>query len=200
MGRPPLFDVPLTHAQRQARYRRRHKRRRRALSPASNGPSHDLVSTPPALARKIVQHFAPTGACLDPARGHGAFWRALKAAPGVTAVQWCEITQGRDFLDFHEHVDWIITNPPWSKMRRFLNQAMTIADHVVYLGTLNHFQTSARLQDIRESGFGIREALLLPHPPKPWPRSGFQLACVHREKGWKDGMVFSELETTPTHR
>jgi hypothetical protein len=200
MGRPPLFDVALTHAQRQARYRRKHKRRRRALSPASNPPAHDMVQTPPKLARAIVAHFAPTGACLDPCRGSGAFWRALRTAPGVTSVQWCEITQGRDFFDFDEQFDWIITNPPWSRMRALLKHGMKIADHLVYLSVLAHFQTSARLQDIRESGFGIREALLLPHPPKSWPRSGFQLACVHIAKGWKGGMVFSELETTPTHR
>jgi hypothetical protein len=35
-----------------------------------------------------------------------------------------------------QKVDWIITNPPWSQMRRFLQQAMSVADHVVFLISL----------------------------------------------------------------
>jgi hypothetical protein len=182
MGRPPIGRVAMTASQRQMRHiakLRKLAAPRRALSPSQNGPAHDLVSTPPKLARAIVQHYRPDGACLDPSRGRGAFWRALKAAPAVTEVLWCEIEAGRDFFAFNERVDWIITNPPWSKMRRFLRHAMAISDHVVFLATLNHFQTTARFQDIATAGFGLREALLLDHPPPPWPRSGFQLAAVH---------------------
>jgi hypothetical protein len=180
----------MSGAQRQARYMtklRKAAARKRALSPSPNGPSHDMVQTPSALAKAIVQHFAPTGVCLDPCRDSGAFWRALKACPGVTDVLWCELSQGLEFMEFDGRVDSCVSNPPWSRMRQFLRHGMEIADNVVYLATMNHFDTRALLQDIRESGFGIREALLLPHPPPPWPRSGFQLAAVHLQRGWSGG-------------
>ena len=42
-------------------------------------------------------------------------------------------------------MDWIITNPPWSQIRRFLQHALSLADHVVFLFTINHLWTRARL-------------------------------------------------------
>lgn len=138
--------------------------------------------TPPALARAIVDYFKPRGTCLDPARGKGAFYNAMHLhteAPG-----WCEVTKGRDFFDSAKHYDWIITNPPWSKLRGFLVHAMMTADNVVFLATMVHFVTRARMRDMRGCGFGMRTALLLDQPPLPWPSSGFQLVAMHLERDY----------------
>ena len=59
-----------------------------------------------------------------------------------------------------------------------------VAENVVFLATLNHFTTRARLSDIGAEKFGIREILLLPTPQKDWPQSGFQVAVVHLKRGW----------------
>src|SRR5674476_960756 len=68
---------------------------------------------------------------LEPCKGAGNF---LKHLPQSAA--WCEIKEGRNFFAWTQKVDWIITNPPWSQMRRFLQQAMSVADHVVFLISL----------------------------------------------------------------
>jgi hypothetical protein len=47
-------------------------------------------------------------------------------------VDWCEIKRGRDFFAWTEPVDWIVTNPPWSQFRAFLQHAMTLAEKVVW--------------------------------------------------------------------
>ncbi len=142
----------------------------------------DRVYTPPALAERIVNHFKPTGKALDPCRGKGAFQNL------IPNCDWCEIDEGIDFLGEQGHWDWIVTNPPWSQFRSFLVKSMQVADNVVFLVTLNHFFTKARLRDMRSHGFGFVEALLVDTPPSPWPQSGFQLAAVHIQKGFEGTM------------
>ena len=167
----------------------------RILSPSHNAPAHDLVATPQSLANLIVSYFNPSGRLLDPSAGDVTkpFFTAM-LQPGIAAeyVDWCEIGVGLDFFDYPARVDWIITNPPWSKFRRFLLKGYEVADHVVYLGTLTHFVTRARLEDARRAGFGLVTALLVHQPPPPWPSSGFQLAAVHLSRGWTGPLTIDD--------
>lgn len=112
---------------------------------------------------------------LDPSRGKGAFYDRI---PAHCERLWCEIDEGRDFFAFDDRVDWIVTNPPWSKIRAFLAHALAISDNVCFLATTNHAYTKARVNAAREAGFGLRGLLHLPTPPKPWPQSGFQLSAI----------------------
>jgi hypothetical protein len=154
---------------------------KRRLSPSHNAPVHDLAVTPDPLARAVVDYFAPRGRLFDPARGSGPFYRAMLRHSHD--VRWCEIAAGRDFLVSTERADWIITNPPWSKLRPFLLQAMRLAPNVVFLVTMPHMTTRARLRDMDEAGFGLVEFLRVPQPPAPWPSSGFQLGAALLRKG-----------------
>lgn len=134
--------------------------------------------TPDWLAKKIVEHYKPTGEILEPCKGDGAFMRYL---PDNT--QWCEITEGVDFMEYSGKVDWIITNPPWSKIRDFLRKGFEVADNVVYLFTINHMWTKARLRMMEEAGFGLKEIILLP-TIKEFPQTGFQLGIVYLKRGY----------------
>ena len=165
------------------------------LCPPGNQPEHDLVETPASLARAIVNHFRPTGTCLDPARGEGAFFNAMLSKRNI-AVDWCEVREGRDFFNCDSRWNWIITNPPWSKFKPFLAHSLRLANEVVFLATLTHFVTRARLELIRTAGFGLREALLAPQPPLPWPPSGFQLAAVWLSRGWTGNLHFDSSMLT----
>lgn len=149
--------------------------------PKSNTPDKDLVMTPNWLAADILHHFNIAGSYLDPCKGNGAFFDQCQS----DIKDWCEISEGRDFLTYEEKVDWIVTNPPWSKMRQFLVKGMEVADNVVYLTTINHYTTKRRMLDIKQMGFGVREIFCVPTPSKPWPALGFQLAAVHLQKGYK---------------
>jgi tRNA1(Val) A37 N6-methylase TrmN6 len=147
---------------------------------------NDKVYTPDDLALKIVKHFKKQikGRVLEPCAGHGAFVRALQKE-GFKPVE-LELDRGLDFFEHHGKVDWIITNPPWSKARDFARHAYTISHDVVFLITANHFTAlKARFRDMREAGFAMREIVLVDTPPAPWPQSGFQLTAIHFQKGWK---------------
>ena len=158
---------------------------RGGLVPATNAPAQDLVMTPPELAAAVIGHFAGrmTGMVLDPARGQGAFYDRF---PAHLERDWCEITEGRDFLDWHEPVDWVMSNPPWSRLRDFSRHAMRIAPNIVWLAPLTNLTTKARLRDLDEAGFGIAELVLI-DTPKGWPQSGFQLVAAWLRKGHSGG-------------
>lgn len=152
------------------------------LVPKANDADADLVFTPKELAARIVNAFNDEmfGAVLDPAKGAGAFYDVL---PRHVTPHWCEINEGRDFFDFTTPVDWIVTNPPWSRFRDFLEHSLRVADNVVFLAPVNHFATKRRVTLIREAGFGLKRMLFVPSPIA-WPSSGFQLAAVHLQRGW----------------
>ena len=161
---------------------------RRAV-PTRNGPEHDKVYTPRQMARDVVEHFSPSGIVLEPCRGDGSF---LEAFPADADARWCELDEGRDFFDWHERVDWIISNPPWSEFRAFNIHAMSLATNVVWIIPLVHFSSRARIRDVRDAGFGLKEILLL-DTPKEWPQGGFQIAALHFQKGFKGRTKMSGL-------
>ena len=158
---------------------------RGGLVPATNCLAQDLVMTPPELAAVVIGHFAGrmSGTVLDPARGQGAFHDRF---PACLDRHWCEITEGRDFLDWQQPVDWVMTNPPWSRLRDFSRHAMRIAPNIVWLAPLTNLTTKARLRDLDEAGFGIAELVLI-DTPKGWPQSGFQLVAAWLRKGHSGG-------------
>ena len=110
----------------------------------------------------------------------------------MPGAEWCEISLGRDFLGYEDRVDWILTNPPWSQIRPFLNHAMQVADNVVFLLTINHIWTRARIRDIQSHGFGLKEICLL-EMPESFPTSGFQLGAVHISRGWTGPVALTDL-------
>jgi len=155
--------------------------------PNRNYKSDDVVMTPEYLAKALIDHFKPKGEILEPCKGTGNF---LKFLPNA---DWCEISEGKDFFDYTKKVDWIITNPPWSQIRNFLKHGMEIADNVVYLFTINHIWTKARLRLVEEKGFGIREICVF-DTPKDFPSTGFQLGAVHLQRGYEGDIKFTKLE------
>lgn len=170
--------------------------------------SNDEVQTPPELCRKLVYHFRPEGYVLEPCRGRGNFYKALEmwdaqfSYPRIEFLNYCEINEGRDFLTFvdEEHdYDWIITNPPFSQAKAFMEKSFQVADNVVFLITLNHaLGLKARFRLLDKYGFGIREAVLLDTPPKPWPQAGFQLGAVYFQRGYQGAMTWTDFrELTP---
>jgi len=155
------------------------------LRPLAQHGGNDLIQTPVYLARKIVKHFNPVKSVLEPCCGNGNFLRVLP--PGT---DWCEISLGRDFLTVKGHWDWIITNPPYSQYRAFLNKSMEIADNVVFLQLINATFYRARLRDMISNNFGIMEIVLIDTPAE-FPQFGFQLGCVHYKRGWTGNITFS---------
>ena len=155
---------------------------------------NDRVYTPPELARGIVKHFEPLGAVMEPCAGPFGK-QAFVGAMSWLDPDWCEIDEGSDFLttEITQRYDWIITNPPWSQLRAFLKRSMEVSDNVVFLCLVNAFFMKARMRDMAEAGFGMKEILFVPTPDKPWPQTGFALGAVHIKRGYDGPVTFSHL-------
>jgi hypothetical protein len=152
---------------------------------------NDCIMTPPSLALAIVGHFKPHGySILEPCEGEGAFTAAFETW-GTKLVFSCELARGEDFLTWEAPVDWIITNPPWSKIGSkratkkkprqigFLEKSMQVAHDIVFLCNANVFFVKARINLMKKAGFHFREFAYVENPKKPWPQMGLQLAAVH---------------------
>jgi hypothetical protein len=104
-------------------------------------------------------------------------------------ADWYEIEKGKDFLQAQGHWDWIITNPPYSKYRAFLNKSMEVANNIVFLQLINATFYKARLRDMWNSRFGINEIWCI-NTPKEFPQFGFQMGCVwYKRKCFLDDKI-----------
>ena len=139
----------------------------------------DVVFTPESVAKMIVEYYNPTGKCLDPCKGEGAF---LKYMP--IGSDWCEIAYKKSFFDYHKKVDWIISNPPYSIINEWLEHSFKIADNIVYLLPINKtFSSWDRMKKIKEFG-GIKEMWFLGPGNRVGFPFGFLYGCIYLKKGY----------------
>lgn len=140
---------------------------------------NDKIYTPDYLAKYIVEYFKPTGDILEPSCGEGVFLKYMKA-------DWYEIDKGKDFFGCDKTYDWVITNPPFSKIRKFLQHLYKLkVKNIVFLCPLNHILgLKARLKDMQDSGYAVKEIILI-DTPKEFPQSGFQWSINHIKLNYK---------------
>ena len=148
---------------------------------------NDKIMTPVWLCKKIVQHFRPSGKILEPCSGSGNFLKVMDA-------DWCEIDNGKDFMDIEGHWNWIITNPPYSQYRAFFNKAMDVSDNIVFLQLINATFYKARLRDMYKKNFGIKEIWML-DTPKEFPQFGFQMGCVYYQRNYSGDIRLTNSKT-----
>jgi len=87
----------------------------------------DVVYTPDGVAKDIIEWLQPSGKCLDPCYGKGAFYQYLPEGS-----DFCELSMGLDFFDYDKKVDWIISNPPFSVFHCWMEHSFKLADNVCY--------------------------------------------------------------------
>lgn len=146
----------------------------------------DVVYTPSKLAADMIEFFAPSGKCLDPCSGDGAFYDLLP-----NGSDWCEIERGRDFYAWTDRVDWIMGNPPYSHLLAWLRHSFDVADNVVYLMPLHRvFASSQFLDDLFSWGGVVHIRRYGTGTIWGFP-FGHALAAVHYRRGYGDGTTWS---------
>lgn len=141
---------------------------------------NDKIYTPVETAKTIIGKFELYGKVLDPFKGGGAFYDNL---PEGIEKDWCEIDFGKDFFDYNQHVDWIISNPPYSIFGAVIAHSIEIADNIVYLIPLNKLTSSfSRVKEIQAYG-GIPYIYLLSPKACNFP-FGFCTCAVWIKKGY----------------
>lgn len=104
---------------------------------------------------------------------------------------WCEIKEGRDFFDFKTPVEWIISNPPYSKFTDVMQHSYKIAKNIVYLIPLNKIVSSwGRVLDLEKFG-GIKKIWIFPAGKANFP-FGFPACAVWIQQDYK-GPIETQL-------
>lgn len=141
----------------------------------------DLIMTPDRIASDVVKHFNPTGRILDPCRGDGAFTRQIPSA------DWCEIREGRDFFAWHDPVDWIVSNPPYSIFSEFLRHSFVVARNIVYVIPVNKVYNSDRMMREIWAWGGVPEIHVLGGGAALNFPIGFCIGAVHFRRDYTGG-------------
>lgn len=165
----------------------------------------DLFYTPVLLAIELIK-LVPLfegDFVLDPAYGNGAFYDNF---PSYVKKDFCEIEKGRDFFEWDKKVDWLITNPPYSKLDLWITHSCTLARKgFAYLMGLNNL-TAKRLEELSEKGFGLTKIHLF-KVYKWWGMSSFFIwekgkesivsynRTVWREDKVKDEKKFKKIDS-----
>jgi hypothetical protein len=140
----------------------------------------DIVYTPDHVSKHIVKFLAPTGLCLDPCRGDGAFLKYLPAG-----ADYCEIREGKDFFNYNKKVDWIIGNPPYSIFEDFLKKAFEISDNVSYLVPTNKIFQRQIIMDMINKWGGIHSMIIYGSGQLIDFPFGFSVGNFHFQKNYK---------------
>jgi hypothetical protein len=140
----------------------------------------DVHFTDMRVAEAVCNHYAPTGRCLEPFKGGGAFMQFL---PAGTA--WCEITEGKDFFQWSEQVDWIVTNPPFSNMTQVMEHSFSVAENCVFVIPISKYWSSApRIESVGRYG-GLVEIAHLGRGRDIGFDIGFPFAAMHFKRRYQ---------------
>lgn len=152
----------------------------------------DVVYTPLWCAQDMIAHFAPTGIILDPCKGLGVFHDLLP-----DGSPWCEITDGADFFQWTDPVDWVVSNPPYSLTRPWFRHSYTIATNLLYLVPLrNVFSGYGFLREIHEFG-GFREIRVYGTGGKLGFPMGNAVGAMHIERAYDGPTAFTFHDVEP---
>jgi len=145
--------------------------------------ANDEFLTPPDLAEKLVG-LVPLGygnCVIDPCPGSGAFYNAFPKFVFKSKII-------EDFFSFNHDVEWLISNPPYSKLERWLEHSFDVAEvGVAYLLGLHNI-TPRRLEMANDYGFG----LISVHLCKVFHWFGISAFCIW-QKGKEDIIQYDRV-------
>ena len=147
----------------------------------------------PGLWRPVETYCRRLGERFRTCMGGGAFYGAF---PAGSERHWREVERQRNFLDWIERVDWLLTNPPWltEYYRRIFEHCFEVANNVVLLVRIDKaLATYFRLNCPRRHGFGLKEIVIIPWRDAGFRNAdgglkteGFVLGCFHWQRGHPD--------------
>ena len=114
--------------------------------------ANDVLFTPLPVALKLIEmtNIQRNEKVLDPCRGEGVIYNNL---PSTCDKDWAEITEGRDFFEYNNPVDTIISNPPFSIYTKWIQQCIALNPSKIafVMGCLN--LTTIRLKLLEDNGY-----------------------------------------------
>ena len=120
---------------------------------------NDIVFTPLAVAMKLIEMAAIKAAdrVLDPCCGEGVFFDNLTNCK----KDYCEIVEGKDFIEYEKGVDVIICNPPFSLYTRCISKCIYLSPQIIafIMGSLN--LTTKRLKILEDNNYFLTKMCIV---------------------------------------
>lgn len=117
----------------------------------------DKFWTPKSLVKihleAVIPHVRPDDLILEPARGRGAYYDYFELAFPTSRYDWCEITDGKDFFEYQTRPDVIVTNPPFSILKQFIQKMILLKPRVISLLLNAYAMTPCRIQAFNDAGY-----------------------------------------------
>lgn len=167
--------------------------------------TNDLFYTPPQLARQLINimieqnYFEKSDSILDPCSGKGAFINGFAHCLPENYAQLleCEIQKGSDFYEFTGYVDWVISNPPFSDLTRWLNKTLLLNPRGFAYIMPTYSLTEQRLRKIESFGYTVDSTILIRNP-EHW-NIGFTMAFyVFTKNGARSTRLIDAIEPQQT--
>jgi len=149
----------------------------------------DKVMTNENIAIQCIEilkpYFIDNDRFLEPCKWTGSFYNNLPEH----RKEWCEIDEWKDFFNYTDKVDWIITNPPYSIYEDFLDHCFEVADNIALLIPLaKPFSSLWRIKKIKQYWW-IHTIWVFPFSAsKAWFPFWFPLSLTYFKKwytGWQ---------------
>ena len=151
----------------------------------------DIVYTDNGIAKIIIDILNPSGLCLDPCKGDGAFYNHLPAGS-----EYCEIIEGKDFFEYNKKVNWIIGNPPYSNFMDFLYKSFELAENVSFLVPTNKIFQRQKIMEMINNYGGIKSMIIFGSGSLIGLPFGFSVGNFHFKKGYKgDTKIIMGMKT-----
>ena len=104
--------------------------------------AYDYYPTPEWCYKNLPIDWSQFDAALEPCKGDGRIVSFLEGQ-GLK-VDWCEIQEDINFFNHFEEDDLILTNPPFSLAKEFIEHSMSLAPTVIMLLRLNFLGSQKR--------------------------------------------------------
>ena len=138
-----------------------------------------LFTLPQEVSEKIFKHFAPSGRGIDPFKTETSFYQFMDK----NDRDWCNgVESKRDFNTYKARANYVMGFPPFGLYADCLIHAMSLADDIMLVGTMNHAVERAVVEAMADRGYYMKEVMILSQH-KGLQRTVFPLAAIWYKKG-----------------
>jgi hypothetical protein len=143
----------------------------------------DVFYTPADLVQvhlDLVKPYIRDGDVIyDAFYGKGAYYNAFPSVFKNSTFQFSEIEMGKDFFEFNESIDAIVSNPPYSMIDKVLEKSVALDPHTISYLIGFHNLTTKRIEYMNQQGYG----LVVLHLTKVMKWYGMSVICIFCKGG-----------------
>lgn len=121
--------------------------------------ANDKFYTPESLVQIHLNKFIiPDGSIIfEPFRGKGAYFNEMEKRYPNCILKWSEIEEKVDFFEYKEHVDYIISNLPYSIIQKVLEHSVSLKPKIISYLIGFHNLTAKRIEYMNKNGYFISD-------------------------------------------